>query len=266
MVLGSPKQNYCAKTLTIHILGADGVECSSEELVRKSVGSFVRWMDAALRSGALSHAKDGQEGMATGISTSDQFTNINSLLIEFSGPNMPNILIGKVMDLLPESKSKSDGLGLVSAKAIFQQREYHEVVDDTVGGLSVTPADICLAFNAGIWGYDSWKPTLSHMCSKVVEGEGDESTVANNLGIGRTLFVITAYTVEECEDDAEVVAEVVEAVGAERSPSTKSVRTVARQLWAPQSNPFSSRLERKTASAPPGRKYYENGAWQAWDL
>ncbi|KAL7541917.1 hypothetical protein ACHAXR_011675 [Thalassiosira sp. AJA248-18] len=261
MGLGGAKQ-LCAKTstLTIHILGADGVECSSEDMVRQSVGSFVRWMDAALCSGELRQSQEISERTATGTPT-----GIDSLLIEFSGPNMPTALIGKVMDLL-ESNSKSEGLGLVSAKAIFQQREYHEPGDNIVGGPIAPPADIAIAYNAGIWGYDSWKPTLAHMCepSTSVDAKMTGNAGDNNSGTGRTLFVITAYTVEECEDDAEVIAEVVEEVAAEKRPS--NMGAIARQFWAPETNTFSSRLERKTASAPPGRKYYENGAWQAWLL
>ena len=250
-MIGGKQQKDCTEnqTLTIHILGADRVECSSEDLVRKSVGPFVRWMDAAIQSGEL------QQDTAT---RSDQSTRINSLLIEFSGPCMPGVLLGKVVDLLPESKA-DDGMNLVSAKAIFQHREYHEPSsDDSIDGIAALPADLAIAFNAGIWGYDSWKPTLSFMCT-------NEKLADTYSGIGKTLFVITAYTVEECEDDGEVIAEVVEEVGSEKSLSTQKNRgVIARQLWAPEPNPFSSRLERKTASAPPGSKYYENGAWQCW--
>lgn len=248
-----------SKTLTIHILGCDGVECSSEELVHKSVGSFVRWMDAALRSGAFGSDASPEKVVSVAQSTGI----INSLLIEFSGPNMPNALLGKAVDLLSQSKTQSGGLGLVSAKAIFQQREYHERPS---GNTDAMPeADIAIAFNAGIWGYDSWKPTLAYMCSAKSESN-DDGINGSNSGIGKTLFIITAYTVEECEDDAEVVAEVVEEAASERSSSPANKGPIARQLWAPESNPFSSRLERKTASAPPGRKYFENGAWQAWLL
>mmetsp|Transcript_8415 Transcript_8415/g.14256 ORF Transcript_8415/g.14256 Transcript_8415/m.14256 type:complete len:102 (-) Transcript_8415:61-366(-) len=97
---------------------------------------------------------------------------------------------------------------------------------------------------------------------------------SNHSRIGKTLFIITAYTVEECEDDAEVITEVIEEVAARRkllladaeTKDTAGTTPIGRQLWAPEPNPFSSRLERKTASAPPGRKYFENGAWQAWLL
>ena len=247
MGLGVKTQQHHATSigstnLIIHIIGADGVECSSEDLVRKSVGSFVRWLGAALSSGALSPSKE----------MPSQLDRIDSLLMEFSGPNMPSTLVGKDLNLLPERNAH--GTGLISAKATFQQREYHEV--PTEG--APTLADLVIAFNAGIWGYDSWKPTIASMLGKEVKNVSS--------GIGKTLFVITAYTVEESEDDADVVAEVVEDTASKRSPANKETGTIARQLWAPEANLFSSRLERKTASAPPGRKYFENGAWQAWLL
>jgi len=235
-----------ATTLVIHIIGTDGVECSSEELVRKSVGSFVRWIDAALTSGVLSHEKAATAEVVA------QLDRINSLLIEFSGPNIPNVLVGKELDLLPDkvNSKSSNGGGLISAKATFQQREYHE--DNT--GDDNTIADLVIAFNAGIWGYDSWKPTIASMITSASSGRS---------GIGEALFVITAYTVEECEDDAEVIAQVVEETALSKNNNTS---ILGRQIWGPESNQFASRLERKTASAPLGRKYYENGAWQAWLL
>ena len=240
----SPQQST---TLVIHIIGADGVECSSQELVRKSVGSFVRWIDAALSSGVLSHEKTATAEVVA------QLDRINSLLIEFSGPNMPNILVGKELDLLPDkvNSKSSNGGGLISAKATFQQREYHE---DSTGNDNTTIADLVIAFNAGVWGYDSWKPTIASMIS---------SASSYRSGIGETLFVITAYTVEECEDDAEVIARVVEETALSKNNNTS---ILGRQIWGPEANQFASRLERKTASAPSGRKYYENGAWQAWLL
>mmetsp|Transcript_28886 Transcript_28886/g.59219 ORF Transcript_28886/g.59219 Transcript_28886/m.59219 type:complete len:653 (+) Transcript_28886:36-1994(+) len=248
------------KTLTIHILGADGVECSSEELVRKSVGPFVRWLDAALKSDALSNFANTSN--KDSIADSMQ---INSLMIEFSGPCMPNSALKKTLNLLPQTDGKLQSSGLVSATAVFQQREYHEPFND--GGESMLfPPDLAISFNAGIWGYDSWKPTIACMCEssrlKICKCAGVDSypTTAG------TIFVMTAYTIFECEDDMEVVAEVATEVAQQRLSAglKESGLPIAHQLWAPEPNPFTSRLERKTASAQPGRVYHENAAWQAW--
>jgi hypothetical protein len=239
-----------SKTLTIHILGADGIECSSEALVHKLVGPFVRWLNAALHSGSL--------GESNGAEIAAQ--SIDTLLIEFSGPNVPSAMDGRTLDLLPSPITQMGGL--TTAKAIFHQREYHEVpscIDDVD-----EPADLSIAFNAGIWGYDTWKPTIECM----IRGNNIDSPANDRMSlIGNTLFVITAYTLEESEDDASVITEVVETIAINKSIKLQeNSNAIARQLWAPELNPFSSRLERFTASAPPGRKYFENAAWQAWLL
>jgi hypothetical protein len=243
MGIGEQKSHYdskYSKTLTIHILGCDNIECSSEETLRKSVGPFARWICAALQSGVLSTSQ-------TPESTRSE---IDSLVIEMSGPNVPSWILSQKINLLSSSSSESGGL--FSATAIFHQREYHE--QNICGAGVVSTPDLAVAFNAGIWGYDSWKPTLSYMC----HSEGNDSYSC-------TPFVITAYTLEECEDDAEVVSEVAEEAVAKRMQSSKHRNEIlAHQLWAPEANPFSSRIERETASVP--RKYYENNAWQAWLL
>jgi hypothetical protein len=74
-----------------------------------------------------------------------------------------------------------------------------------------------------------------------------------NGNIRGALFVITAYTCEECEDDEEVISNLV-----------KDAAVNCRQIWEAETNLFASRVERITESAIIGRQYFENGAWQAW--
>jgi hypothetical protein len=128
------------RLLTIHIIGADCVECSSEDSVRSAVGAFVRWLNAALQSGALSDS----------LSTSEISHAVegSKLLIEFSGPNVPEYMVRKEFDLLPQPQSDSPSKGLESATCVFYKREYHETEDSTIGS---TTADLTVAFNAGIW-------------------------------------------------------------------------------------------------------------------
>lgn len=121
------------KSLTIHIIGADGVECSSEDSVRNSVGAFARWLDAALQSDALPGSFCGVSEHSDGI----------ALTIEFSGPNMPDVMIGRTIDLLPQTQPNSRK-GLKSATCGFHSCEYH-------GSTQNDFADLTIAFNAGIW-------------------------------------------------------------------------------------------------------------------
>eukprot|EP00956_Cyclotella_meneghiniana_P029785 scaffold73286_cov36-Cyclotella_meneghiniana.AAC.2 len=131
---GQPKRRAAQdKNLTIHIIGADGVECSSEDSVRNSVGSFVRWLDAALQADALPGSFRELSEDSDGI----------MLTIEFSGPNMPDVMIGRTIDLLPQTQSNSQK-GLKSATCGFHSYEYH-------GSNRNDFADLTIAFNAGIW-------------------------------------------------------------------------------------------------------------------
>lgn len=68
-----------------------------------------------------------------------------------------------------------------------------------------------------------------------------------------TLFVITAYTCEECEDDEEVISDLIKHHAAD-----------CYQIWEAETNLFASRMQRITKSATQGKQYFENGAWQAW--
>lgn len=82
------------------------------------------------------------------------------------------------------------------------------------------------------------------------------SDESNDLQVSTkgTLFVITAYTNEECEDDEEVISVLVKDNAAEN----------CHQIWEAETNLFSSRMQRITESAVSGRQYFENRAWQAW--
>lgn len=87
-------------SLTIHIIGADDVECSSEDSVRNSVGAFVRWLDAALKCGALSD-------QVLFFAATPNNDAVIVLTIEFSGPNMPVEMVRTTINLLPQPQSNS---------------------------------------------------------------------------------------------------------------------------------------------------------------
>ena len=187
----------------IHVVGSDHVECQTEETVRAAVGPLVRWIESACSS------------------------NVSGIDIYLLGPNVP---IAAERRGLVDLSSPSTDSGLQSATARCINCVYHDYLCSEEGG---TP-DLAIAFNAGCWGYDEWRPTLEVMCSH-------DSAIP---------FIITAYTVQEAEDDAEVVTEV-------------AANARACCLWSAEINPFGSRKKRETASAAHGREYRENGAWQA---
>jgi hypothetical protein len=204
----------CLKSerLVIHIVGADHVECSSQDQQRTLFGPLVRWIGALENSPA-------------------------HIVICLVGPNVPADAPNRPpLDLMPKTSSS-----LVSATASCYEGVYHEWIQQQENGnIGFCPADIVIAFNAGLWGYDEWVATIKALC---------ESSLA-------IPFISTAYTIQECEDDAEVI----------ESVASLSTAKEAKRLWKAEANPFSSRQIRETKTAVSGRQYRENAAWQAWKL
>ena len=230
-------------TLTIHVLGADHVECRTAESIRAAFGPFVRWIGGS------------------------SLISVRSLQIVLVGPNVPGSAVSRPpIDLMPSGgigNAAAGTRGLDSAVALCCQGTYDEFFaaggcsDVDVDGLHLTP-DLCVAFNAGIWGYDSWVPTL-------------EAMLSCRFFNSPIPLVVTAYTVQECEDDAEVIMDVIasfsaKGVGGDGATATgvTTTETTKRLLWGPELNPYGSRKIRETITAPSGRVYKENGAWQAW--
>lgn len=174
------------KELVLLILGVDHVETSSVDQVRATFGPLVRWLAASSVSPA----------------------SINFLLIG------PNVVQQPDVDLMPSKVSST----LKKAVATCHLGDYHE--------LDVEHADLAVAFNAGIWGYDSWVPTLEKL---------------------DTILVVTSYTIEEAQDDSEVL------------------EPKAKPIWGAEINPFGSNMQRDTKSIQ-NRVYRENAAWQAWQM
>jgi hypothetical protein len=216
----------------IHLIGCDFVECQSNDTIRTAVGPLLRWIHAMV----------------------DPPTHVS---IQLLGPNVPDLATKRspldLDALLPnasQSQSQSQSkLRTVSVTCL--QCCYHDYIStlDENGGLPT----LVMAFNAGIWGYNEWVPTLEALCRW-------KHAVP---------FVVTAYTIEEAEDDAEVMETTILST----SPSNTSTGIHdskelldRKRLWSAEPNPFASKQERETASAAKGRHYFENGAWQAWIL
>jgi hypothetical protein len=211
--------------LVIHIVGADPMECQSEERVRATFSPLAKWIDQNIYSP-------------------------RHLSVCLVGPNVPSKI--KASDdtpihLLPPS---CDHRRLWTAEARCYQANYHIWLSEQDHHAAC--ADLVVCFNAGIWGYDEWKPTLRYL-------------VERNAAIP---FVITSYTLEEAEDDFDVMDDMVKECpnlneGGENT-SPLNARHIC--LWGPEVNAFASKQERETATAVQGRDYRENHAWQAWRL
>jgi hypothetical protein len=145
------------------------------------------------------------------------------------GPNVPTEAAERPpVDLLPKSTSR-----LVSATATCHVGVYHDWIQHQHQHRC---PDVAAAFNAGIWGYDEWVPTIKALCQSSSK---------------QVPFVATAYTIQECEDDADVI-------------ENAAKDSTAQCLWKAEANPFGSKQNRETVTAAAGRVYRENAAWQAW--
>jgi hypothetical protein len=231
------------EVLTIDIIGVDHVECNSIEVLQSYFCPFIRWLDAAIARRQVS-------------SENNTTKNIKSVQMNMVGPNIPaHCKAWPSIDLMPKRSTplvEAKHGGLEKADARFFPVMYHEFL----ASAQCNP-DFAIAFNAGIWGYNDWIPTIQGMIN--------HSTAIP--------FVITAYTLEECEDDTEVLQSLAppsmsntdnDACAEDSVQHGNDKQTAASIIWHPQENPFKSRIQRDTATAPEGRIYHENGAWQAW--
>lgn len=90
------------------------------------------------------------------------------------------------------------------------------------------PPDLAVCFNAGIWGYDEWLPTLKLLLHTV-----------------RTPVLITSYNENEAGDDEDVV---------------ESIAVELQWFWRAQKNAFSSTQLRATNNTI-GSSLRENDYW-----
>lgn len=201
-------------TLLIDVVGVDHVECESIERIQSTFRPIIRWIGA-------------WKGC--------RYEHIHLRLI---GRDLSSGSISRTpVDLLTPQTSTV----LQSAFATCHLGVYHtwlSEANETAATSKGPPSPhLAIAYNAGIWGYNEWQHTIQYLSERTT------SSIP---------FVITAYTLEECEDDFEVIKTRVEGNGS------------ARVLWEAQRNPFGSKTIRETKSS--SNEYRENAAWQAWLL
>lgn len=158
----------------------------------------------------------------------------------------------------------SSATGVLEVKFRYNSGLYHDV-----SGLFPAP-DALFLFNAGLWGYDDWEPTLEHIlgCNSSC---GDGAACDGRCGGGdgdadRPPVVVTSYCPEEASDDMETILRVL--LGDETeggSPQRENAAVVGglEWLWKPEENPHRSLVPRQTHCGVEGRVLFENQSWQA---
>ena len=202
-------------TVTLDIIGAEDVECGHVS----RISEFTKRIEADLASQL----------------------EWKNLIVRFIGPSVP---ISKAASFqhVPQSEKGCEFYSIASVSVVKMRCGYEElssVAADVSEQKSADPSVVdainaqptcCFAFNAGIWGYPSWQPAISAMAENEVP------------------CIITAYSLEESEDDEDTLREFKE--------TAKQFSCV----WEAEENPGrSTALARKCPTT--GRSLFENAAW-----
>lgn len=148
-----------------------------------------------------------------------QMFGVNDLTLLFIGPSL----------LKNEPLQSIERDSFVFSVAMYSSLYHEYVAEYPVGKI-----DLMICFNAGMWGYDTWMPTLQ---------------LLPQLDI--TEIVVTSFTMEEAEDDYDTIEAVL--------------RTRVHWTMKPSTNPYrcSEQLHRRDECAA-DRVYMENNVWQAF--
>ena len=162
-----------------------------------------------------------------------------SLHLCFIGPNLP---AGKALGAAMTFQKGNVNVTLDFDRSLFHESKF--VHDRSF--------DLVLACNAGIWGYDSWIPTLDLLFFGKLKG---------------TNFVVTSYTLEESEDDYDTMKDYFDKKVVECGKNVK-----LEWKWDCEKNPHSAtaRFARTTKSTKTDSRgeplelppYFENNYWQ----
>ncbi len=224
--------------LLIDIVGVDHVECESKATIRNTFRPLVQWLgDYILATNGNRNRNQNQTNPKLRV----HFRLIGRELFTTST---------NVVDLMDTESSH------INATATCHSGVYHEFLNellscqgDKTGDANKVFAgdkripDLAVAFNAGIWGYREWAETIQYLA------------LQHYLALP---MVITAYTLDECQEDQEVISQSITADNGAIS------KPLAKQLWESEPNPFGSKVVRETRGST--QEYRENACWQAWVL
>lgn len=200
------------KELVIDVVGVDHVECDSIQRIQSTFRPIIRWIGAWKQH---------------------HFTRVHLRLV---GRDLTSTAkLGDSVDLLTPQVPTVLG----RAYSTCHSGVYHEWLEDLgKQNAEVVNPHLMIAFNAGIWGYVEWTPTILYLSKQQI------SPIPT---------VITAYTLEECQEDFEVI-----------ETALKDDMGQSKTLWMAERNPFGSKVIRETQSS--SNEYRENSGWQGWLL
>jgi hypothetical protein len=205
--LGGSRALASGERLSLLILGPDAREGSNEQELAATFEPFARAL--------LACASPASQPAAAAI----------DLLLVLVGPNLPHAA--------SFSREVCGPAGGRRARIRVEcvPRMLHE--EESAAALALPPAErfsAAFAFNAGLWGYESWAKSLARLGALP----------------GRVPLVVTSYNELEADEDAGAL----EDMGLEEARDWR---------WAPERNRFGSTREWQNSL---GRTASDNGWWQ----
>ncbi|KAG7361970.1 hypothetical protein IV203_025636 [Nitzschia inconspicua] len=290
-----PNQNQKrGRTLVIDIVGVDHVECSSVAKIQRTFAPLVRWL-------ASSNNDDDNDNNNNNNNDNNNSNNNNydydydSIHLRLIGRDLVSPIPQQqpIPLLLDETSTPRDG-NILQTEAVAtchtavyheflaeqqpkQQAEEEEEQEHSKQSSSLftrQSPDLVVAFNAGIWGYEEWKPTIrylatrNHNNSNTINTKNDNDNDDTNQNKTAIPLVVTAYTLSECWEDYHTIQQTINELASPSSTSQSSSSSSSSSsyqtqvLWKPETNPYGSNVVRETRSSD--AEYKENAYWQAW--
>ena len=190
------------KELSIHCVGADELEAKSINFIIEHFNQLFNGLSAR---------------------------KFNSLILIFTGPNISSDMDNTIHEFVHNL-----GLNIIIKISTLL---YHDYVDNKKNiDQQWSCPDIIVMFNAGLWGYDDWIPTINLFNMECMEN---------------VFVLITSYTLEESEDDQDTIDNICN-----NSDNTTTNRI--EWIWEPQINKYRSLTPEQRETKPGDKDYYEN--------
>lgn len=112
---------------------------------------------------------------------------------------------------------------------------------------------LVVLFNAGLWGYDDWIPTLDILT-------GPHRKNSNGFYFSISQVLVTSYTLEEAEDDEDTIIKCYENNKLACNGTLQIIWNIECEI-----NPYKSAIQLSRHSSP-NRTYCDNYAWQGFSI
>jgi hypothetical protein len=172
---------------------------------------------------------------------SEAFNNYNvevTLLLNGINFNMEEKYVNIMKEDIGEEKTGVENVTLVYCPGMYHESTLAQSY----------PPDILLAFNAGLWGYDDWVPTLNYILL-------DSTSQLNAIPL-----IITSYNKLEAEDDEDVLLRILKCDTGEEDEKVSNYDFC---LWGAEKNLHPDEHSRRP-STHEGEFLTDNSYWMCF--